>query len=255
MEDGFAAWATLRESLQTVLADRRWPLKVALGGLFMLTGLGIILPQGFMIEHLDNSRRGFRTPMPIWRQFGDKSIMGLLALVFDFAYFVLPLLAATMLLFCAVFPLVLNSSATSSLGVWLVTSLMVCIWGAAFSLSLSPLAKVHFAKDGDMQAFLSLRGIRHVWGALNRRIYLQARIVTLPLYLPALSFGLGLNVQLRATPVSALWLLVWAWGLACSLFWAWLVVSQVYLRVAQVAEDREIDARLAARRAALNEER
>ena len=64
----FNAWQSLKLALRAVFADRLWWLKIAIGGGWMVTLLGIIMPQGFLIEYLDNIKRGYRTPLPMWRQ-------------------------------------------------------------------------------------------------------------------------------------------------------------------------------------------
>ena len=249
----FKAGQALREGIRAVLADRRWPLKIGAGGALMLTLVGIIFPQGFLIEHLENSRRGFRTPMPLWHQWLDKAVMGLLAVVFDFVYFVLPIFVTLILLFCAIFPLLFNEDASSSLTVTVMVVVLGLVLGLSFALSLSQLAKVSFSRDGEIEQNIGGRLVRRALNPLNRGLYLQARLITLPLYIPALLLGGGLFVLISrlATPI---WLvLLVAWLMTSVLFWAWAVVGQVYLAAVQIAEDREIDQRLASRRQALEE--
>jgi len=248
----FNAWQALRESLRAVFADRRWPLKIGIGGALMLTLVGIIFPQGFLIEHLENSRRGFRTPLPLWHQWMDKAVMGLLAVVFDFVYFVLPIIVTLVLLFCAIFPLLFNAESSSGLSVVVMVVVLGVVLGLSFLLSLSPLAKVNFSKEGEIEQNIGGRLLRRALDPLNRSLYRQARLATLPLYVPALLLGGGLFelINRLATPIWLLLLL--AWLLASALFWAWAVVSQVYLAAAQIAEDREIDQRLASRRQSLD---
>lgn len=249
----FNAGVALREGLRAVLADRSWPLKIGAGGALMLTLVGIIFPQGFLIEHLENSRRGFRTPMPLWHQWLDKAVMGLLAVVFDFVYFVLPIFVTVVLLFCAIFPLLFNENSSSSLSVIVMVVVLGLVLGLSFALSLSPLSKVSFSKDGEIEQNIGARLVRRALDPLNRSLYIQARLVTLPLYIPALLLGGGL-FELINRPASPIWLvLLVAWLMTSALFWAWAVVGQVYLAAVQVAEDREIDQRLASRRQALKD--
>jgi hypothetical protein len=247
----FNAWQALIQGLGAVFADRRWPLKVGIGGALMLTIVGIIFPQGFLIEHLENSRRGFRTPLPLWHQWMDKAVMGLLAVVFDFVYFLLPIIVTLVLLFCAIFPLLFDADSSGRSAVVMVVALALVL-GLSFSLSFSPLAKVGFSKEGEIDQNIGGRLVRRALDPLNRGLYRQARLATLPLYLPALLLGGGL-FELISRPGSSVWLvLLVAWLSACTLFWAWLVVNQVYLGAVQIAEDRDIDRRLAARRQSLD---
>ena len=250
----FQAWRTLREGVATVFADRRWPIKVAVGGGLMLTILGVIFPQGLVIEHLENSRRGFRSPLPAWRQWGDKAVMGLLAVVFDFVYFIFPLLCTALLLFCAILPLVSGENASSGLVSVVIIAALGCMLLLSFSLSLSPLAKVNFSKDGDIESNVGFRLIRRACSPLNRDLYWRARAVTLPLYIPALISGSAFAYYVQRLN-SPMWLIVLlAWLMLSTIFWAWLVVAQVYLAATDIADEREIDQRLAERRKALSNE-
>lgn len=249
--DEFNGRAALADGVRTVFADRAWPLKVGVGGLLLLTLIGVILPQGFLVEHLDNSRRGFRTPMPMWRQWGDKAVMGLLTTVIDFVYFALPFIVGSLLLFCVGMGVIFNQREG---GTWAFLALPLAAGACtlvSFALSLSPLAKASFSKDGDVEHSLGGRALRRATDPLTRRLYFQARLASLPAYIPAAASG-TLFAYLAAQSGGSVVILIGAgWLLGCSLFWAWLVVGQVYLPATELAEDRIIDARLAARRAAL----
>lgn len=249
----FKAHQALRNAMSTIFADRQWPLKVAIGGGLMLTLIGIILPQGFLIEHLDNSQRGFRTPLPAWRQWSDKAVIGLLAVVFDFVYFGLPVIASMLALFCAIFPLVFNASASAAWSTWLIIIVLGTILSLSFGLSFSPLAKVNFAKDGDVEQNVGRRIISRARNPLTRGLYLRARLASLPVYLPAVAAGTLLLYVVQQS-ASSVWLVLGlAWLTMSALFWAWLITGQIYLAAVDIAEEREIDARLAARREALRD--
>lgn len=250
-QESFDSRQALGDGLRAVLADRAWPLKVGVGGLLMLTLIGLILPQGFLVEHLDNSRRGFRTPMPMWRQWGDKAIMGLLTTVMDFVYFVLPFILGGLMLFCVGLGVIFNQRDGSSWALWLLPSIAGSFSLVSFALSLSPLAKASFSKDGEVEQSLGARALRRATDPLTRRLYFKARLASLPAYAPAVACGALFVYLAGQSGGSVLGLFGAGWLLSCSLFWAWLVVGQVYLPAIELADDRIIDARLAARRAAL----
>ncbi len=250
----FNAYQALRQALTTVFSDRQWPLKIAIGGGFMLTIIGIVLPQGFLIEHLDNSRRGYRSPLPGWRQWSDKAVMGMLATMFDFVYFLLPIIAAMMALFCAIIPILFSDSMAS---VWATRLIMAVLGGIillSFSLSFSPLAKIYFAKDGDVEQNVGRKMLTRARNPLTRHLYRQARVASLPAYGPAGISAAGLFMLIQRS-TSNVWLTLGvAWLTASLFFMAWLITGQIYLAAVEVADDLEIDARLAARRAAINNE-
>lgn len=242
----FNAWQSLKLALRAVFADRLWWLKIAIGGGWMVTLLGIIMPQGFLIEYLDNIKRGYRTPLPMWRQWSDKAVMGLLATVIDFVYFLFPVLGLGVLLFCVVVPLLLQASTTAT-SVIVITVLMIAFL-ISFLSSVSPISKIRFSSEGDIEGSLGMVMMRRALNPLYRGIYRQARIATIPLYIPALIAGSGLWWVITHSNASMLLLLLTGWLTGCCLFWAWLVVGQVYHDAAAIVQDREIDARLAERK-------
>ncbi|MBA3468043.1 MAG: DUF4013 domain-containing protein [Herpetosiphonaceae bacterium] len=250
----FNAYQSLRQALATVFSDRRWPIKIAIGGAFMLTIIGVVFPQGFLIEHLDNSRRGFRTPLPGWRQWSDKAVMGMLAAMFDFVYFLLPIIAAALGLFCAIIPLLFSDSAAAEWSTRLIVAVLGSIILLSFGLSFSPIAKIYFAKDGDIEHNVGPRMLSRIRNPLTRHLYYKARLASLPVYGPALLAGAGLFMLIQRSG-SSVWLTLGvAWLTASLFFGAWLITGQIYLAAVEIAEDMELDARLAERRATLSNE-
>ena len=78
----------------------------------MLTLVGYPWAAGLVVESLDNTRKGFPTPLPPWRDWFNRYIIGLFAALIDFIYFLLPLLAAGLLLFCIAVFFLIGSSTT-----------------------------------------------------------------------------------------------------------------------------------------------
>ncbi len=56
----------LGTALRTIHADRDWWKKVLLGGALWLTLLGWPVVEGHQLESIENSQRGFPTPLPRW---------------------------------------------------------------------------------------------------------------------------------------------------------------------------------------------
>ena len=245
-ETYFQPLKTLSASIKLIFTDRQWPLKLGIGGLLLISGIGLVFPYGLLIEHLDNSRRGFRVPLPPWRQWGDKAVLGTLALIFDFTYFVLPLICMILLIFCAIFPLLFQNN-VPVFGTWIAVGGLVGVWLWSFMLSLSPISKVYFSHDGELESHLGRKALSRSLNSLVRAIYFKARLVTIPLYLPAIIIGWIIWNTIQSTQSSALVVAGLCWLLGCSLFWAWLIVGQVYLHAVEQAEERIIDERLAAR--------
>ncbi|KPL86666.1 DUF4013 domain-containing protein [Herpetosiphon geysericola] len=249
-EEQFQPLRALQTALRTVWSDRLWLPKVALGGLFGSTIIGVIWPQGLVIEHLDNSSRGYRLPLPAWRQFGDKAVMGLLATVMDFVYFVFPQLVAAVFLFCAIVPFIVGDNNTIATSLTFI--ILGTLFGVSFLGSFSPVSKLLFARDGAVEKALGRASLRRALGNNGRWVYLQARLVTLPIYLPALGAGWWFWQLTHIPAVAVWWLLAALWLLMSCLFWAWLVVAQVYFEADQIVADREIEQRLAERKRAIS---
>ena len=72
----------LRTALQTIHRDPEWWRKILIGGALMLTLVGYPWGAGLVVESLDFTRKGFPTPLPPWRAWGDRYVIGLFALPF-----------------------------------------------------------------------------------------------------------------------------------------------------------------------------
>src|SRR5215210_7295314 len=90
----------LRAAVATIHNDRLWWRKILIGGALTLTIVGYPWAEGWVIESLDNTRKGFPTPLPLWREWSVRYISGLFAVLIDFVFFLLPVLAVGLLLFC-----------------------------------------------------------------------------------------------------------------------------------------------------------
>ncbi|GIV95878.1 MAG: hypothetical protein KatS3mg057_0535 [Herpetosiphonaceae bacterium] len=241
----FETVATLRQALRHIFGDRRWPIKVIIGGALSTTILGMPFSQGFLIESMDNSRRGFPTPLPPWAEWSTKYVLGVLGFVIDFIYFIAPILFAGVLLFCvATFELLTASGATIITLVPPIAGLIVIL--VSFSFSFSPVAKLILTEDGDLEKALSGKPIRHALSRPARGIYARARLATLPGYLPALAAAL-LFWEVISTSSSLGLAALAFWLLNSTLLFAHLIVVQIYTVAAGVVRRVEFEARLAER--------
>ncbi|HZB95935.1 MAG TPA: DUF4013 domain-containing protein [Herpetosiphonaceae bacterium] len=231
--------AELKAALQTIHADRDWWWKIALGGALWLTVIGWPIVEGFQIESLENSQRGFPTPLPRWTRFGDKIVVGLFALLIDFFYFVFPLMLAGMLSFCGL--LATSLSATGGI-TGSVTVIALGITGlyllAVWLLGASPIGKQRYASEGDMERTLSARLILELVREPERHLYLLARLRSLPPYILA---GLLLIAAVWLAKISFLLTLAAAWLGLSVLLYARLITIQLYLRATRTAQRIRFD--------------
>lgn len=222
----------LRIALAAIHGDRGWWHKVGLGGLLMLTLLGYPWADGFLMQSVENSKRGYPTPLPPWGDWGVRYVIGLLGTLIDLTFFVVPLLLAGLLLFCGGAVALIAVESTPLLG-WLlgaggaVVGLYLLV---VFVLGLSPVARLVFAEEGAVEDALGSLPLREATAPAARRDYVRARLFSLPLYLPALILG-GLT-WLAAGAVgdwAALLTLVLLWLTLCAIFYARLVALQLYV--------------------------
>lgn len=232
--------AALRAAAGTVLRDRRWWLKTLAGGLLWSTLLGYPLAEGYQVEYIDNTRNGYGFPLPRWNDWGAKAVYGFFAIVIDFAYFTLPLLLAAAFLMCGAVALPLLGGAGGLQVLYGVLAAAVGLWfSGAWLLSVSPIAKRMFVADGNLGVSLSRAVLREALAPQTRAVYLRARLLSVPAYLPAvvLLTATGLAARASIWPVlGLLWL-----GLS-ALHLGRLVTIQLYDAAGREAERQRFEA-------------
>lgn len=225
---------SLRNALATIHRDRGWWHKMLVGGLLTLTGIGAIAVEGYQLESLDNTRNGFPTPLPLWRDWSLKFIQGIFGFVIDFFFFVFPVMLGGMLLGCSAIAQALLSSTALIQPLSLIVSSAVLLWLAAmWLLGVSPIAKQLYANEGLPREALSGKPIRMALTAPGRSVYFRARLQSVPVYLLTCA-GLGLGwYALRWNTwlgLAGLWL-----GLAL-LCYTRLITIQLYQAATQQLE-------------------
>jgi hypothetical protein len=218
----------LRTALTNIHRDPLWWRKILIGGALMGTVIGYPWAAGLEMESLENTRKGFATPLPAWSDWSNRYIIGLFAVLIDILYFGLPVFGIGLVFLCGGGLLAIAGVgwalwlAPAGLAVLVLYELLIFASGAA------PVGRLIYAESGHLEDTLSIRALREARRPGARSVYVRARLQSLPAYLPALVL------------VSALWLVGWPAGLALAwlalsaLFYAHLVVVQLY-----VAAERE----------------
>jgi hypothetical protein len=225
----------LRSALRNIHSDRFWWRKTLIGGALMLTIIGYPWAEGMVMESLDNTRKGFPTPLPPWREWATRYLIGLFAILIDFVFFVLPAFVIGLLFFCGA--LVTVASEVASLG-WLapVSALLLLLYElVVFSLSIAPIGRLIYVEKGRPEEAMSVQSLRTALDPHARSRYAAARLRSLPAYLPVLLFGIaswlvGRTAVPGALPVALLLL----WLAFSALLYAHLVVIQLYAATERV---------------------
>jgi hypothetical protein len=212
----------LRTALATIHRDPLWWRKILIGGALMLTVIGYPWAAGLEIQSLENTRKGFPTPLPPWREWSLRYLIGLFAILIDILFFGLPIFAFGLLFLCVGVLLSSNSAAAAwlapiGLAVLLLYQLVV------FAASVSPVGRLIYVDTGRVEEALGFRSVRAALAPRARRVYLRARLQSLPAYLPALLLIVAGRFVYWPFNLLTLWL-------TCSaLLYAHLAVVQLYV--------------------------
>lgn len=213
----------LRTALATIHRDPFWWRKILIGGALMLTVVGYPWAAGLEMESLENTRKGFPTPLPPWHDWSLRYLIGLFATLIDILFFGLPIFALGLLLLC-IGALLLSSTSVAS--AWLAPiglAVLLLYQLAVFAASISPVGRLIYADTGRVEEALGVRVPREALNSRARRVYLRARLQSLPAYLPALL--LGLIGRFLPWPFN----LFVFWLMCSALLYAHLVVVQLYV--------------------------
>ncbi len=228
-----AAGMRFRAALAVVHRDRRWWLKCLGYGAAAATGLGLPLAAGFVVESLDNSRRGYPTPLPPWSDPSLRALTGLFALLIDVAFFVLPLLIGGALMVGVSLAFLIGGPPVAALLPWalsaiaLLTALVLLLM---FVAGVAPVGRLRFAREGRIEEALDLATLRYALTPPRRGRFLRARLASLPAYLPAtLIAGLTWGLAPLRFPGQALVFALGIWLTMAALVYAHLIVVQLYV--------------------------
>jgi hypothetical protein len=217
----------LRAAIANIHNDRLWWRKILIGGALSLTIFGYPWAAGLVVESLDNTQKGFPTPLPPWREWFARYVAGLFAVMIDFVFFILPLLAGGLVSFCVAVVLLLADRSSAWLA--LVGGLGLLYEVAVFAIGVSPVGRLIYVENGHAEDALGLQPLRQALRPGVRWIYARARLLSLPAYLPACLFAaLVWAVASSGLPGSQLIILLLLWLAASALLYAHLVVVQLY---------------------------
>jgi hypothetical protein len=223
----------LRESILVVHADKRWWRAVAVAGLCGMTLFGYPIGGGFIIAHLENTRKGYATPLPPLVDWSTRWLMGLFAVLIDFIFYALPAMVTTLLFFCGGLTLVMQRADESQVSVLWIFGIGLGIWWLVMFLSgVSAIGRLVYVDDSGAERCLSGYPLREAFRRHAWKYYATARVWSIPLYIiPLICIG-SMPWILNLGGIGA-WIggSIVVWLFFCSLFYAHLVTMQIYHRV------------------------
>lgn len=225
----------LRTALTNIHRDPHWWRTVLIGGACMLSIVGWPMASGLVVESMENTGKGYPTPLPPWIDLGTRYLIGLFALLIDFVLFILPLFVGGAVLLCALVALLfaggLSSGSSVAFGLTgrIVGGLLLFVELGTFLLSLPPIGRLIFVDEGRIEDALGAQPLRRALASPGRNAYLRARLISLPAYIPALllallvwfTTSLSFAGQFPAT-------LILIWLTLSALLYAHLAVAQIY---------------------------
>ncbi len=227
---------TLSAAIALICRDPAWWQKCLLHGALAMTIIGLPLAVGFIMESYDNSRRGFPIPLPPWRDWTLRAITGVLALLIDLVFFVLPLMIGILLLTCSGLALVLAARTDLLEPVMRgILGLIGLIWAILFLIGVAPIGRLIFAEEGKIEQALSMEPVRRAFTPPYRAYFWRARLASLAAYVPA-----GLLVALMGWLLVAnaplLLIVLNGWLLCSAGVFAQLVGAQLYVAAERQAQ-------------------
>src|SRR5215211_423231 len=160
-----SAHMNLQTALATIHRDPLWWRKILIGGALMLTVIGYPWAAGLEVESLENTRKGFPTPLPPWREWSLRYLIGLFAVLIDILFFGLPIFAFGLLFLCIGALLSSNSVAAAwfaPIGLAVLLLYQLAVFGA----SVSPVGRLIYVDTGHVEDALVFCPVR---AALARR--------------------------------------------------------------------------------------
>ena len=233
-EQSSSAWRTIH-------ADPSWWKKILVGGALLLTFVAWPIVEGFQLESIENTQRGYPTPLPRWNEIGGKIVVGLFALVLDFFFFVFPLLITGIVLFCSTLFIGLSNGGMTS---GIIASVITVVAGGyllgVWMLGASPIAKLRYVKDGNLEQTISGAFIRSLARKPHRKVYFRARLRSLPFYFVACALLIAAGFVGRYNGYAGI---IVGWLGASAIFYARLVTIQLYDAATKAWEHQRFEER------------
>ncbi|NWG21458.1 MAG: DUF4013 domain-containing protein [Chloroflexi bacterium] len=231
----------LRTAATTIHSDPLWWRKTLIGGALLMSIVGAPFAGGWIVESIDNSRKGFPTPLPPWFDWWSRWLIGMFAGLIDFLFYGMPFLVAVVVFFCVAFSSVIGGSpelANRVLGVLAVVMSAYIV--LVFISGVSIVGRLIYVQDASPEHAMSVRAMREALRPGARGVYFRARLASLPAYLPAVLLGALAYLAASRLTVPGTWLIILllVWLTLSAVLYAHLIVAQIY-----VAAERELDRR------------
>lgn len=241
----------LRDALANIHRDTTWWRTVLGAGACMLTIVGWPLASGLVVEHMENTTKGYPTPLPPWIDLGTRYIIGIFALMIDFVLFLVPILLAGGVMICAMVATVIGASGSDSASglfrtiALTILAVVVLIDGTLFLLGTAPVARLKYVEDGRIEEALGGKPVQQIIRSPARNVYVRARLVTLVAYVPlVVVVAVAWGLTLVSFPGQLIALLLCLWLMFSALFYAHLLVAQVYALADQEIQRAVMSARM-----------
>jgi hypothetical protein len=218
--------------LSNIHKDPGWWHKVLIGGGLMLTIVGYPWAAGLVMESMENTRKGFPTPLPPWREWSSRYLIGLFAVLIDIIFFVLPLFVCGVLFFCVGVSTVVSGNGRLGALVIVGAIALPLYELAMFASSVSVVGRLIYAEEGHAEDALGGQSLRAALRPGARAIYGRARLQSLAAYLPVLLLALACWFVFPIAWPAGLLLL---WLASSALLYAHLAVGQLYATTDRMA--------------------
>ena len=229
----------LRRALRTIHADKRWWHAIGLGGLFSMTLFGHPLAAGLVVEHMDNTRKGYASPLPPFYDWTTRWLMGLFAVLVDFVYFVMPLMVTGLLFFCGGLTLLMARTDEGEFGILSIfAGALIAWWVFVFLSGISAIGRLVYVDDGGPERALTGFPLRESLRRGAWRFYGRARVASLPLYIAPVVCAAAIPFVLRLDSIVGIAIaVVLGWLCSSSLVYAHIGTMLIYGEVNTELQD------------------
>src|SRR3954471_7399221 len=141
----------LRSALSTIHRDPHWWRTVLIGGALMATVVGYPWVAGLEVESLENTRKVFAPSLPRWGDWANRYVIGLLAILIDIMFFVLPVFGFGLLFLCGGGILAISGVGWT---IWLVPASLAALalyQLAIFLIGVAPVGRLIYAQAGNIE--------------------------------------------------------------------------------------------------------
>lgn len=224
-----------RTAVGFIHRDPHWWRKVLLGGALMLTVVGVPWGAGFVVERLDAVRKGYPSPLPPWRDWSMRYVIGFFAVLIDIVFFLLPLVVIGLVCACSALLVVFRGGVFPQWLGGLVFFVVLLYEFGVFMLGVAPIGRLMYVEGGRPEEAMGFQVVRAACATGARSVYRQARLRSLPAYFPAVvlggAFWLVVRQQFSGVVLVSVVLL---WLMLSAVLYAQLVVVQLYAAAEQV---------------------